>query len=459
MLKKILQKKDLPKEGLEIALLLSASGHEAYLVGGTVRDAVLGRPTDNIDIATSAVPKETEAALKKALIKSKPVGKKFGTVLALTKGIPVEITTFRKEGEYKDRRHPYKVSFIKDAKIDSQRRDFTINSLYLDPKSMQISDWHNGLSDLSNGIIKFVGKPADRIDEDSLRMLRAARFAVELGFKIEKKSFAAIKTRAKYTIGISGERVRHELDKILSSRFRKEGLTLLDKLGLVQFLIPELELAKRVYHNSRYYHLEGNVYNHVLLGLPNFNKDELDLIYAWIFHDLGKMESKSRKKNKERAIFAFPGHAKYSQEVFKKFADRIKMPRTDYKLISWLILRHDDKFNFREMDLNEKLMFVRHPNFEKLAKLWHIDSQANLRRNGKDKIRPGFSQTALDAVKMKQKLNFLSPLINKFANGKIIMSICGIKPGPKVKNLIDKVVEQVYLGNIRTYSDLKKFLS
>ena len=251
------------KAGLKAIQMLNKADFQAFWVGGIVRNILMKRESDNIDIATDATPEQVEEALNKAGIKNKPVGKKFGSILALvTTSLPrhkvgasllegennlkatIEITTFRAEKRYSDNRHPDQVEFIRDYLQDAKRRDFTINTFYFDPVQKFLYDPAKGMEDIKLKLLRFVGDPRKRIDEDALRMLRGVRLATQLGFKLEKNSFAAIKTRAKYLQAISVERIKAELDKILLSDNRVNGIKLLDEVGLLKFIIPELVLLK-----------------------------------------------------------------------------------------------------------------------------------------------------------------------------------------------------------------------
>ncbi len=215
------------KAGTKAVKLLQSKGFQVFWVGGIVRDMMLKRSSDNVDIATDALPDEVEKIFKQ--YKAKPIGKQFGSILVIIDDVKVEITTFRSEGRYSNRRHPDQVSFIKDYLQDAKRRDFTINALYFDPIKKELYDPTNGLKDLERKLIRFVGDPKKRIDEDALRMLRAVRLATQLGFKLEKNTFAAIKTRAKYIQTLNQNQIRKELVKI-------KGTELLKSTGLFRFL-------------------------------------------------------------------------------------------------------------------------------------------------------------------------------------------------------------------------------
>jgi tRNA nucleotidyltransferase/poly(A) polymerase len=444
-------------QGKRISELLQASGFEAFWVGGTVRDLILNRPQDNLDIATAAAPDEIEAVLKKAKIKTKDFGKKFGTILAVTDAGPVEITTFRAEGRYSDKRHPDSVKFISDYKQDSLRRDFTINAMYLDPKDGRVLDTQKGEKDLKGKLIRFVGDPKHRIDEDPLRMLRAVRFCVQLGFKMESNTFAAIKTRAKFISRISGERIKAELDKIMLSDKRADGIRLLDDCGILKFLIPDFPKLKTLEHDSKTYHLEGTVYDHILLGLQ-YPKNLL-AYYAVLFHDVGKTRTKLRVYKNGQWVNSFPGHQRMSADLFEEFAGRVSFPARDKNVIKWLIIHHDDRRGFQESSLLKKIKYLTQPHFDLLLQVWRADSKSNLRLGQKGELVSRQSEACNIAEEILAKLKAKNGLIRQFANGAAIMSAGKIKPGPKVKDLINKTMEAIYLDRINSQADFKEFIS
>jgi tRNA nucleotidyltransferase/poly(A) polymerase len=443
-------------QGRKINTLLQTAGFEAFWVGGTVRDLILNRPQDNLDIATNARPDQIEAVLAKAKIKTRDFGKKFGTILAVTKAGPVEITTFRAEGRYSDKRHPDAVQFISDYKQDSLRRDFTINAMYLDPQTGHIQDAQKGESDLKGKLIRFVGNPKHRIDEDPLRMLRAVRFCVQLGFKMERNTYAAIKTRAKFIQKISGERLKAELDKILLADGRTDGIRLLDDCGMLKFLIPDFPKLKTLTHASTTYHLEGSVFEHTLLGLQ-YPKDLLAR-YAVLFHDVGKTRTKIRITKDGQWVNSFPGHQQASANLFEEFTQIVSFPRRDKNIIKWLIIHHDDRRGFQEASLLKKIKYLKQPHFELLLQVWQADSQANLHLDKRGELVSRQSEACNIAAQMLSKLRAKDRLIKQFANGSAITLATGIKPGPKVKDLIYRTIEAIYLNQIRSEADFKQFI-
>lgn len=221
---------------LEIVRKLKTAGYDALFAGGCVRDHLLGiQPTD-YDIATSATPDQVESLFPKTI----PVGKQFGVILVIVEGMQFEVATFRTEGGYQDGRRPGFINFS-NAKEDALRRDFTVNGMFYDPIKQEPLDYVGGQEDLKHKVIRCIGDPVKRFEEDKLRLLRAVRFAVRLGFKIEALTKQEIRKRASQITAVSQERIRDEVDKILTSNHVKEGLDLLVELGLWEALWPKID--------------------------------------------------------------------------------------------------------------------------------------------------------------------------------------------------------------------------
>ncbi|MBI4363563.1 MAG: CCA tRNA nucleotidyltransferase [Candidatus Doudnabacteria bacterium] len=443
--------------GKYIAKLLKLNGFQVFFVGGCVRNILLNRPSDNLDIATDAPPNQVEKILRANKIPMRLVGKQFGTILANNNGLKVEITTFRKEGFYKDRRHPGSVVFTKDMKQDAIRRDFTINALYLDPQTHELFDPAKGIRDLRLGLIRFVGDPKDRIDEDSLRMLRAVRIGVQLGFNIEKNSFAAIKTRAKYVQYVSGERIKAELDKILSTDPRP-GMDLLDHIGLLRFIIPDVEPLKQFSHQSKKYHLEGNMWEHTLLALDKAKKENLEVKYALLFHDIGKPQTAKKVLKKEGWVISTKGHADASAQIFLEFAKRIRFSKIDKNQVAWLVKNHMLMFDFFNMAIHKQLKLAESPAFPLLLKHWQYDEQATKRAVYRDDHHARYLKSLKVGKKILARIEASEPLIEKLANGDMIMRHSKLKPGPLLGRKIEQVKARIIENKLKTESDLKKFL-
>src|SRR5258708_6167669 len=218
---------------IDIVRRLKASGYEAYFVGGCVRDELLGREPQDFDIATSARPDQVEAIFQRTV----PVGRKFGVVLVLQEGMPFQVATFRAEGDYHDGRHPSLVTFC-DAMADARRRDFTVNGLFFDPVENRLHDWVGGELDLRSRTIRTIGNAGERFAEDHLRLLRAARFAAQLGFAIESQTLSALQEKAGRILEVSAERIREELLKLFRAPHAARGLHLLRECGLLSHILP-----------------------------------------------------------------------------------------------------------------------------------------------------------------------------------------------------------------------------
>jgi tRNA nucleotidyltransferase (CCA-adding enzyme) len=421
-----------------------------------VRNFLLKRGSDNIDIATDATPDQVEAILSQAKIKTKPVGKEFGSILAVVNKQKIEITTFRTEGRYSDQRHPDQVSFVADYLQDAQRRDFTINALYFDPVNQFLYDPTQGMKDLRGKIIRFVGDARYRINEDALRMLRGVRLATQLGFRIENRAFSAIKNRSHLIQEISGERIKAELDKIMLSPNRIIGIRLAADLGLFRSFVPELEQLKKVSHKSKLYHLEGNVFEHTMLCLKSIqNESDLNLLYAVLLHDTGKASTGVRRQKPEGWVMSFPGHPAVSGEISKRLADRLKFPAQDRKLILWLILAHDDWTKLKTLEPEAVVSYILDPRFTLLHKVWGADIAGNIRKDASSSNHvKGYKLTSHLLRKIKSK----SSLLKKFATGEMIMKYSKLPPGPELGKKIHAVKVKIILGEIKNLNDLKKFL-
>jgi len=452
-------KTKLDRAGVKIVRLFNDAGFQAFWVGGGVRGMLLKRPSDDLDIATDATPLQTEKLLAKAKIKTKPVGKKFGTILAIVDKLPIEITTFRSEGDYKDKRHPNQVEFIKDYLQDAKRRDFTVNAMYFNPIEKFLYDPTGGKDDLRRGLLRLVGNPKQRIDEDALRMLRGVRLSLELGMRLEDSSFAAMKTRVKFIQEISGERVKTELDKILSHKKRSEGLRLLDSMGLLQYIIPEFEKLKKTEHKAGTFHLEGSIFNHTMKAVEILQTDDLDVVYGVLFHDLGKVIRPIQVAdiNPKGWRWSFRGHAELSGQLFAKFADKYHFSRQSKKRVLDLIARHEDRGSFVKTHEKAQIRYLLAlGETEALFEVWRVDSSANLLLENGRKVW-GKAKSVLLAKKLLVKIQRAQKYF-KLADGKLIMAYSKLKPGIKVGKKIIVVKTQIVLGKIKNKTDLKKFL-
>lgn len=331
---------EVPKDVRDILNKLIENNFEAYIVGGCVRDVVLNEEPKDYDITTSAKPENVINLFDKVIL----TGLKHGTVTVVVNNQNYEVTTFRIDGEYKDKRHPKEVKFVKNLKEDLSRRDFTINAMaYNDIEGFK--DYFNGIEDLKNKIIKTVGDPEKRFLEDALRMLRAIRFSAQLDFKIEEDTLNAIKKLKNNVKNISKERTREEFNKILIYDTKK--IDTLRECGVLELIIKEMTEAYGFDQNSPYHIYD--LYTHTIIAMDNI-EDKLYLRLTMLLHDLGKIETKTTD---EKGISHFHGHAECSVKIAKQILKELKYDNTTIEKVLFLIKYHDyplnDKISMKQL--------------------------------------------------------------------------------------------------------------
>jgi poly(A) polymerase len=350
--------------GSKIVEKLQDNGFEAYFAGGCVRDMLLSRESNDYDIATSAKPGE----VKKLFERTVSIGEKFGTIIVIESGLNFEVTTFRVESNYSDNRRPDSVSFT-SAKEDAARRDFTINAMFFDPVKNSLIDYVGGEEDIKKNILRFVGVAQDRIEEDHLRLLRAVRFRVTLGFQYSDDTFAAIRKNSALINSVAKERVRDELNLIFSSANRHSGLVELSESGVCQQILPELELLKGV-PQPREYHGEGDVFTHTYLALKALDKNAPGyLCWATLLHDISKPQTIIREGSK----IIFHDHAQKSSEMTKDILKKLKFPNFEIETICWLVDNHMRIGDISKMRPYKRMGFLLDHRFESLIELARAD--------------------------------------------------------------------------------------
>lgn len=319
-------------EGAKFVLeRLRASGRAGYLVGGCVRDLLLNRQPKDFDLTTSARPEELEEIFsdKKLIL----LGKAFGTVGILVGGDLIETTTFRADGTYKDGRRPEEVRFSDSLEEDLKRRDFTINAMAMDLDG-NLYDPYGGQADLANKLIRAVGDPLVRFEEDKLRILRAVRFASTYDFTIEEKTLEAIKAKAKDINQVSKERIRDELNKILLLDQPSKGIYLLDKTRLLREIIPELMPTVGFVQLSPYH--DKDLFDHILETVDRTPK-KLHIRLAALLHDIGKVATMSVDEN---GVGHFYGHDKLGADMAREILKNLRYDKKTIESVSLLIDRH-----------------------------------------------------------------------------------------------------------------------
>lgn len=351
---------------------LENRGFKAYIVGGFVRDRLLGINSYDVDITTSASPDQILETFKD--FKTIELGKKFGTIKVLYQGQEYEITTFRKESGYADKRHPDKISFTDDIREDLKRRDFTINAIalrdgdYLDPFS--------GRDDLEKKIIRAVGDPEKRIKEDALRSLRAVRFAAKLNFSLEENLKKAIKNNASDIKDLSKERIRDEVDKILMTENRSSAIRLMEELGILAYIFPEISLMKGFDQHSSFHDMD--LFDHSLSVLSYIEADLTTRIAA-LFHDAGKVSTLFIDERGEGRFF---GHQKESEDILRKRMKYLRYPKKTIEDASLLVRRHMDNTNTYTKKSIRKLL--RRMGEENIYRLFDLQRADVLSTNHKD---------------------------------------------------------------------------
>lgn len=321
----------IPKNLYSIERIFRAAGHELYLVGGAVRNIVLGRPPEDWDLASDAQP-QTIMKLFHHVI---PTGIQHGTVTIRFKGENYEVTTYRIDGSYSDSRRPDSVEYTSNIYEDLKRRDFTINAMAYNLRTHQLLDPHGGKQDLKSGIIRTVGDPLLRFSEDGLRIIRGIRFASALNFSIEDETFIGMRSRLDFINQVSVERIRDEFNKILFSPRPSRGLAVAEELGVLELFLPELHGCRNFSQDS----MPGSrdLFDHLLCCCDYAPVHSLEIRFAALLHDIGKPGTQSETPGGE---ISYPGHEKRSAEMASIICNRLKYPRAFEKKVHHLIVHH-----------------------------------------------------------------------------------------------------------------------
>jgi tRNA nucleotidyltransferase/poly(A) polymerase len=413
------------------------------VVGGCVRDYLLEAPTKDYDIATSATPDEIQRLFPRSL----DVGKAFGVIKVPVpgRGGELEIATFREDLEYRDHRHPSKVRFSSPEE-DARRRDFTVNALFFDPKTSRILDAAGGVEDLKAGLIRAIGQPDERFNEDALRLLRAVRFAARLGFAIEPATLEAIRQRARLIRKVSAERVRDELTAMWTGPRPDAALAMLSRLGLLAHVLPELHALQGLAAGP-----EGDVWEHLLRVVGALArqapKRSVPLAWAAVLHEAGKPAAYARSGRKN-----FNGHELEGARLGAAVCDRLRLSRADAERVAAIVADHlkfRDTFQMREATLQR---FVREPHFGELLALHRADAAAT---DG-NLAYYEFCRTRLETLAR-------SPETPRLLDGSDLIQL-GLKPGPEFSEIL-RVVEDLALeGTLRSKEQaleyvVKRFVS
>jgi len=439
----------IPKEVKSVLKKLAEKGYEAYIVGGCVRDLLRGIEPKDWDVTTSAKPEEIEKLFKKSFYENK-----FLTVTVQTDSkIPslkeIEVTTYRSEAKYSDKRHPDEVRFAKTLKEDLSRRDFTVNAMAVSANG-EIIDPFSGQKDLGNKIIKTVGDPEKRFGEDALRMMRAVRFAATLGkdWQIEPETARAVEKNAPWLQAISKERIRDELLKIIMSQRAAEGIEILRRLGLLEYVMPELLAGYGVGQNKHHIY---DCYEHSLKSLDYAAKQgfNMHVRMAALLHDIAK----PIVKQGEGEDSTFYNHEIVGAKTTVRILSRLKFPKKDIEKIAKLVRYHLFYYNVDEVTESSVRRLVRQVGPENMEELLQV-RMADRIGSGVPKAEP-------------YKLRHLKYIIDKVSqdpisvkklklSGNEVMKVLDISPGPRIGQVLDVLLGIVLNDPDRNKKDILK---
>lgn len=431
---------NIPSQVNRVIEILRQNGHSAYVVGGACRDIFMGKEVHDWDVATSALPEETKAALKD--FKVIETGIKHGTVTALIDGTPIEITTCRIESGYSDNRHPDRVDFTDKIENDLSRRDFTVNAIAYSPFS-GIVDPFGGQNDIERKIIRCVGEPDRRFGEDALRILRALRFSSTLGFEIEKETSESIHRNFKLLASISVERVFTELSKMLCGK--DIGRILSDYPDVIFFILPELKAMLGCAQNHER-HI-SDVWGHTIKAVETV-EPSVELRLAALFHDCGKPHVKTTDEN---GVDHFYFHAKHSKKIADSILLRLKTSNKLRNHVCSLVEHHDF--------LPDKISKKTYKKYIAMLGIDIVKELFELRRADVSAQNPKFLKESMNGNEIGLKI--LEEIENEAAcfklgdlkiNGNDLADI-GIEPSPAMKNILEALLDEVMgdkLKNDRT---------
>jgi poly(A) polymerase len=421
---------------------LRKRGNEALLVGGCVRDLLLGREPADYDVATDATPDEVMALFPESVA----VGAQFGVIVVPRDGLKVEVATFRADVGYSDGRHPDAVAFARTPKEDVARRDFTINGLLMRHDTGAVLDFVGGQEDLRAGVVRAIDEPDRRFREDKLRLLRAVRFAARFRFKIETATFDAIRQHAREITQVSAERVRDELTKLLTEGEARRGFELLEETGLLTVVLPEIAALKGVEQPPRF-HPEGDVWIHtrqMIERLPAGSSPTL----AWgvLLHDVGKPATfRSAEETGDR--IRFDGHADVGVRMTRDIARRLRFSNEDTEQIVALVANHMRFKDVEQMRAATLKRFVRLPRFDEHLELHRLDcvsSHGRLESYGF--VRRILAETPEEQIRPVRLLT-----------GDDLQEM-GYRPGPIFSEILRAVEDAQLEGQLRTKEEARQYV-
>ena len=418
---------------------LLRSGYQALLVGGCVRDLLLGHEPADFDVTTDATPDQVMALFPESIA----VGAQFGVILLPRDALKVEVATFRSDVGYSDGRHPDSVVYSKTPQEDVQRRDFTINGLLMRHDSGEVLDYVGGQPDLKARVIRAIGEPARRFAEDKLRMIRAVRFAARFGFEIEAATFRAIRRHVAEIHQVSPERLREELTKMLTEGAARQAFELLDETWLLQQVLPEIAAMKGVEQPPQF-HPEGDVWIHTRLMLEGLPKNASPTL-AWgvLLHDVGKPPTFQPAAETGDRI-RFNNHVEVGMRMAEAICKRFRFSNEDTEQILALVDNHMKFGAVAEMRASTLKKFVRLPRFEEHLALHRLDCLSSHRHLDSYE----FVQRFLEATPPEQ----VRP--ERLLTGDDLLAM-GFRPGPVFAQILRMLEDAQLEGQIKTREEAK----
>ncbi len=403
-----------------VARHLRERGFQAYFVGGCVRDLLREVEPKDYDVATDARPEQVLELFPHALA----VGAQFGVVIVVDGDYQVEVATFRNDGLYSDGRRPDDVRFSREPREDVLRRDFTINGLLMNPATGEVLDFVEGRKDMEQRLVRAIGDPERRFEEDSLRMLRAVRFAACLGYEIDPTTFAAVKRLSPKIAGVSAERVRDELLRILCGGHARRGFELLDEAGLLEKLLPEITAMKGVEQPPQY-HPEGDVWIHTMLMLESLEQDcSPTLAIGVLLHDVGKPPTFRVAEDRIR----FNQHVSVGVRMAEVICRRLRLSREQSEQVAALVEHHLKFRDAPRMRASTLKRFLRLEKFEEHLELHRLDCLSSHRSmDSHEWVRAKLRELPAEAIRPR-------PLVN----GDDLIEM-GYPPGPRFKEILQAV--------------------
>ena len=423
---------------------LKQHGHVAFFVGGCVRDVLMGIKPHEIDITTSATPEIIKSIFEKVYL----VGEKFGVCVVSIEGEEFQIATFRKDAPYKDGRHPTYVTFS-NPKEDAMRRDFTINALFWEPIDSKLYDYVGGLDDLHDAVIRAVGDPLERFEEDRLRIIRCARFISQLNFAVDRPTYEAMFKIKDPLKGISAERIRDEIEKILMTQHPSIAITVLDEIGVLKKVLPEL-CAMRHVPQPPNYHPEGDVWNHTMLAIDiaakNIADKDIALMWAVLLHDVGKASTITMPKDKDDRI-RFNGHDVEGQMLAREILSRLRVPNKVIDDVAYMIKDHIRIGKAQEIRKGRLKMIMAQGAFKNEMSLNYADVMAS----HKDLTIWNFLKKEYAEFEKEKQLP------EAIVSGDFLIKM-GYKPSPAFSEIIDKAYEAQLEGEFSDEKGAQKFV-